>query len=44
MSYYAVPVKVLEDTDELKVWAAASVDAARRKVATRKPRAPRKKR
>ncbi|HTG18023.1 MAG TPA: TfoX/Sxy family protein [Blastocatellia bacterium] len=44
MSYYSVPVEVLEDTDELKVWARASVEAARRKAANRKPRAPRKKR
>ena len=44
MSYYSVPVEVLEDTDELKVWARGSVEAARRKAATRKPRAPRKKR
>ncbi|HSO73520.1 MAG TPA: TfoX/Sxy family protein [Blastocatellia bacterium] len=43
MSYYAVPAEVLEDTDELKVWAAASVEAARRKAATKKTRAPRKK-
>lgn len=43
MSYYAVPAEALEDTDELKVWAAASVEAARRKAATKKPRAPRKK-
>jgi DNA transformation protein len=44
MSYYSVPAEVLEDTDELRVWARASVEAARRKAATKKPRAPRKKR
>ena len=44
LSYYSVPVKVLEDTDELKIWAAASVEAARRKAATKRPRAPRRKR
>ena len=43
LSYYSVPAEVLEDSDELKVWAAASVEAARRKAAAKKPRAPRKK-
>jgi len=43
LSYYSVPAEVLEDTDELKVWAAASIEAARRKAATSKRRAPRKK-
>ena len=32
MSYYSIPAEVLEDTDELKLWAAASVEAARRKA------------
>ena len=43
LSYYSVPADVLEDTDELKVWAAAAVEAARRKTANAKPRAPKKK-
>lgn len=43
LSYYSVPADVLEDTDELRVWATAAVEAARRKAATRKPRAPKKK-
>lgn len=43
MSYYAVPAEVLEDTDELKVWARPSIEAARRKAAAKKTRAPRKK-
>ena len=43
LSYYSVPAQVLEDTDELKAWAGASVEAARRKVAMKKTRAPRKK-
>lgn len=29
-SYYSVPVEVLEDTDELHIWAAKAVDAAER--------------
>jgi DNA transformation protein len=44
LNYYSVPVKVLEDHDKLKDWAATAVEAARRKTAARRPRAPRKKR
>lgn len=44
LSYYSVPATVLEDADQLKIWAAASVEAARRKAAAKRPRAPRNKR
>ena len=41
MSYYEVPADVLEDTDQLRVWARGSVAAAERKGARKKqkPRA-----
>ena len=36
MSYYEVPVDVLEDVDRLRTWARASVAAADRKASSRK--------
>lgn len=41
MSYYEVPVDVLEDTDQLRMWARGSIEAAERKGAQKKqkPRA-----
>ncbi len=33
MSYYDVPASVLEDRDELKIWAAEAVEVAARKAA-----------
>jgi DNA transformation protein and related proteins len=49
MSYYEVPAEVLEDAEELVVWArravdAALSDAARKKPATRNKRTAKKKR
>lgn len=38
MSYFEVPVDVLEDVDQLKLWAKGAVAAAKRKVAQRRPR------
>jgi len=38
MSYYEVPVDVLEDIDQLKLWSGRAVAAARRKAAQKKPR------
>ena len=36
MSYYEVPAGVIEDVDQLRAWARASVAAAARKATTRK--------
>ena len=36
MSYYEVPVDVLEDVDQLRIWATGAVAAAARKVSSRK--------
>jgi len=38
MSYYEVPIDVLEDIDQLRTWARASVAAADRKTSSRKRR------
>ena len=38
MSYYEVPVDVLEDVDKLRVWAAGAVAAAARKAVSGKRR------
>ncbi|HSB11732.1 MAG TPA: TfoX/Sxy family protein [Blastocatellia bacterium] len=38
MSYYEVPVDVLEDIDQLKLWAGWAVEAARRKAAQKRSR------
>jgi TfoX/Sxy family transcriptional regulator of competence genes len=38
MSYYEVPIDVLEDIDQLRTWARASVAAADRKASSRKRR------
>jgi DNA transformation protein len=38
MSYYEVPLKVLEDRDEIKTWARKAVSVAGRKVAREVPR------
>jgi DNA transformation protein len=38
MSYYEVPVDVLEDVDKLREWARAAVSAAERKASSRKTR------
>jgi DNA transformation protein len=38
MGYYEVPVDVLEDTDQLKVWARGAVAAAERKALSGKRR------
>jgi DNA transformation protein len=38
MGYYEVPVDVLEDVDQLRVWARAAVAAAQRKAALSKRR------
>ena len=44
MSYYAVGEETIEDVEELRQWAAKSIDAARRKKAVAKPRAKSKRR
>ena len=36
MSYYAVPIDVLEDVDRLRTWTRGAVAAATRKAASRK--------
>ncbi|MEK6288339.1 MAG: TfoX/Sxy family protein [Acidobacteriota bacterium] len=36
MGYYEVPVDVLEDVDQLRVWALGAVGAAERKASSRK--------
>lgn len=41
--YYAVPVSVLEDRDELAAWAGLAVGVAERAKARRPKRTPRKK-
>ena len=38
MGYYEVPVDVLENMDQLKVWAGGAVAAAERKASSRKGR------
>ena len=38
MSYFEVPVDVLEDVDQLRAWARDAVAAAKRKAEQRKPR------
>jgi DNA transformation protein len=38
MGYYQVPVDVLEDVDQLKVWASDAVSAAERKASSGKRR------
>jgi DNA transformation protein and related proteins len=38
MSYYEVPVDVLEDVDRLRIWATGSTAAADRKASSRKRR------
>jgi DNA transformation protein and related proteins len=43
MSYYAVPTAVLEDADELRVWAREAVAVAERAAATKGPPRPRPK-
>ena len=44
MSYYEVPVDVLEDVDKLSVWAWGAVSAAERKASSSKTRKKRKSR
>jgi DNA transformation protein and related proteins len=44
MSYYAVPVDVLEDIDKLREWAGEAVSAAQRKASSSKTRKKRKPR
>ena len=41
--YYSLPINVLEDLDELKAWAKASIDVARRKASSKKPPARKQK-
>ncbi len=44
MPYHELPVRVLEDVEELGVWVKEAIDVARRAKAGKKPRRPAKRR
>jgi DNA transformation protein len=42
MSYWRIPERLLDDPDEMAVWARAALDVARRAAAAKKPKAKRR--